>query len=178
MKITKQKLKQIIKEELDTVKTEGHGGEGSMARSQLGRTAELATMIQDMITDDSDLEEWVESKITKAQDYLTSVMNYMRGDQLSEAHGRHDYGARFDDEGEPEIASPYRKKPKRSYGSGMSDADREAYDMRQAERDPDREYIDMIKKIMKDMGMRVSAVPGDERQNRLLAQAIEELEME
>jgi hypothetical protein len=26
------------------------------------------------------------------------------------------------------------------------------------------------------MGMRISAVPGDERQNRLLAQAIEELE--
>jgi len=36
----------------------------------------------------------------------------------------------------------------------------------------------MIKGIMRDMGMRVSAVPGDERQNRLLDQAIEELEME
>lgn len=59
-------------------------GEGSMARSQLGRTAELAVMIQGMISDDTDLEEWVESKITKASDYLTSVMNYMRGGQLSE----------------------------------------------------------------------------------------------
>jgi HD-GYP domain-containing protein (c-di-GMP phosphodiesterase class II) len=55
-----------------------------MARKQLGRTAELAMMIQGMVTDESNLEEWVESKITKAQDYLTSVMNYMRGDQLSE----------------------------------------------------------------------------------------------
>ncbi len=63
---------------------EGYGGEGSMARKQLGRTAELAMMIQGMVTDESNLEEWVESKITKAQDYLTSVMNYMRGDQLSE----------------------------------------------------------------------------------------------
>jgi hypothetical protein len=63
---------------------EGHGGEGSMARSQLGRTAEVAVMLQNMIDDDSDLEEWVESKITKSQDYLSSVLNYMRGEQLSE----------------------------------------------------------------------------------------------
>ena len=111
-------------------------------------------------------------KITKTQ--LKQIIK----EELEEAYGRHDYGAVFDPEGEPEIASPYRKKPTRSYGSGMRDADREAYDMRQAERDPDREYIDMIKKIMKDMGMKVSAVPGDERQNRLLDQAIEELEME
>lgn len=64
--------------------SEGDHGEGSMARSQLGRTVELAAMIQGMITDDSDLEEWVESKITKAHDYLSTVLNYMRGEQLSE----------------------------------------------------------------------------------------------
>jgi len=70
--------------ELDNSLDEGHGGEGSMARSQLGRTVEIAAMLQDMIQDESDLEEWVESKITKAQDYLSSVLNYMRGEQLSE----------------------------------------------------------------------------------------------
>ena len=63
---------------------EGHDAEGSMARSQLGRTAEIAIMLQGMIDDDSDLEEWVESKITKSQDYLSSVLNYMRGKELSE----------------------------------------------------------------------------------------------
>ena len=77
-------LDKIISEEIQNLLDEGYGGEGSMARKQLGRTAELAMMIQDMVTDESNLEEWVESKITKAQDYLTSVMNYMRGDQLSE----------------------------------------------------------------------------------------------
>jgi hypothetical protein len=64
---------------------EGYEHEGSMARSQLGRTAEMAAMIQGMISDDTNLEEWVESKITKAQDYLSSVLNYMRGESLSEA---------------------------------------------------------------------------------------------
>ena len=79
-----QSLDKVISEEIENFLDEGYGGEGSMARKQLGRTAELAMMIQDMVTDESNLEEWVESKITKAQDYLTSVMNYMRGDQLSE----------------------------------------------------------------------------------------------
>ena len=55
----------------DDALEESHGQEGSMARSQLGRTAEMAAMIQGMISDDTNLEEWVESKITKAQDYLS-----------------------------------------------------------------------------------------------------------
>ncbi len=84
MKLTKLELIKIIKEELDKSISEGHRGEGSMARSQLARTAELAAMLGDMITDESNLEEWVESKITKAQDYLTTVMNYMRGSELTD----------------------------------------------------------------------------------------------
>ena len=65
--------------------TEGHGhGEGSMARGQLARTAEQAIMILNMISDDTDLEEWVESKITKSQDYLSSVLNYMKGKAMTE----------------------------------------------------------------------------------------------
>jgi hypothetical protein len=68
----------------DDALEEGYEHEGSMARSQLGRTAEMAAMIQGMISDDTNLEEWVESKITKAQDYLSSVLNYMRGESLSE----------------------------------------------------------------------------------------------
>ncbi len=83
MKITKQKLVEIINEELNSL-SEGDYGEGSMAKNQLARTAELATMINDMIQEDSDLEEWVESKITKANDYLSTVMNYMRGEALTE----------------------------------------------------------------------------------------------
>ena len=57
-----------------------HKGEGTMARSQLARTGEIANMLEEMIGDNTDLEEWVESKITKAQDYLSSVLNYMRGE--------------------------------------------------------------------------------------------------
>ena len=55
--------------------------EGAMADSQLNRIADLATMVDDMVDDDTNLPEWVEAKITKAQDYLSAVMNYMKGEQ-------------------------------------------------------------------------------------------------
>lgn len=62
-----------------------HEGEGSMARSQLARAGEIAHMLEKMIGDDTNLPEWVESKVTKAQDYLSSVLNYMRGEDLVDA---------------------------------------------------------------------------------------------
>lgn len=83
MKLTKQRLYEIIKEELESFNEESYG-EGSMARKQLGRIAEIALMLQEMVYDDTNLEEWVESKITKSQDYLSAVLNYMRGEALSE----------------------------------------------------------------------------------------------
>ena len=89
MKITKRELKEILKEEIEATidagaelkipVMEGHGAEGSMARSQLGRTAEIAMMLQDMIEDESDLEEWVESKITLAHEYIETVYAHFEG---------------------------------------------------------------------------------------------------
>ena len=38
-------------------------------------------MIQQQFNDNTNLEEWVEAKITKAEDYLSSVFNYIRGDK-------------------------------------------------------------------------------------------------
>tara|TARA_R100001082_G_scaffold81052_2_gene48035 strand:+ start:252 stop:734 length:483 start_codon:yes stop_codon:yes gene_type:complete len=82
--LTNEEASEMFGEEIEQALDEGQHGEGSMARSQLGRISELGVMIQDMIAEDSDLEEWVESKITKAHDYLSTVMNHMRGRQLSE----------------------------------------------------------------------------------------------
>lgn len=60
-------------------------GEGRMAKSQLYRTAEYATELEQMIEDGEELDSWVQAKITKASDYLSSVKHYleykkMRGD--------------------------------------------------------------------------------------------------
>ena len=89
MKITKSQLKQIIKEELEAVVRENYGLEGKMAQGQLRRIGELANMIADQFDDGSNLEEWVEAKITKSQDYLSSVMNYMRGQSFPKARPVH-----------------------------------------------------------------------------------------
>ena len=78
MKITKARLKEIIMEELQR---EGKDrGEGAMADSQLNRIADLATMIDEMVDDDTKLPNWVKSKITKTLDYMSTVMNYMKGE--------------------------------------------------------------------------------------------------
>ena len=55
--------------------------EGKMAQGQLSRTVELASMLKKEFDVNTDLPEWVESKITKAEDYLSSVFDYMRGKQ-------------------------------------------------------------------------------------------------
>ena len=51
-----------------------------MADSQLNRISDLAMMIDEMVSDETNLPEWVESKITKALDYMSTVMNYMKGE--------------------------------------------------------------------------------------------------
>ena len=68
-------MKKIKSRDLD----DDGDGEGKMADSQLNRIADLATMIDEMVDDNTNLPEWVESKITKAQDYMSAVMNYMKG---------------------------------------------------------------------------------------------------
>ena len=75
----KKDIIRAVKEELG-LKEGGYGGEGSMADSQLNRISDLAMMIDEMVSDETNLPEWVESKITKALDYMSTVMNYMKGE--------------------------------------------------------------------------------------------------
>jgi len=103
MKITKSQLKQIIKEELEAVVRENYGLEGKMAQGQLRRIGELANMIAAQFDDGSNLEEWVEAKITKSQDYLSSVMNYMRGQSFPKARTVHTVKGDFPELSEAKI---------------------------------------------------------------------------
>ena len=50
-----------------------------MAVGQLNRMAEMVEEVRGMIDEQDDLEEWVESKITKAHDYVNTVLNYLAG---------------------------------------------------------------------------------------------------
>lgn len=51
--------------------------EGQMAKVQLQTIMRAAEEIYSEIEDDTNLPEWVQSKMTLAQDYLTTVKDYV-----------------------------------------------------------------------------------------------------
>lgn len=51
--------------------------EGDMARGQLQSIINNAQRVHDMLKDNDNLPEWVQSKITLAEDYISTVANYM-----------------------------------------------------------------------------------------------------
>jgi hypothetical protein len=51
--------------------------EGDMARGQLQSIVNNAQRVHDMLEDNDNLPEWVQSKITLAEDYISTVANYM-----------------------------------------------------------------------------------------------------
>ena len=80
MNISKQRLLEIIDQEVKRAQREGTDHldhEGSMARSQLLRSAEYSTKLMQMIGDDTMLDAWVQSKLTKASDYLGAVYHHL-----------------------------------------------------------------------------------------------------
>jgi hypothetical protein len=58
--------------------------ESDMAHSQLRAVKDLAGKLCDMIDDGEQLDAWVQSKLTKAEDYLNSVYRYLAGEEEEE----------------------------------------------------------------------------------------------
>ena len=98
MRISKSELRQIISEELEVILTneeageffgeevqrrleEEERGEGSMAVNQLSNISQMASELADLVDDSDNLDEWVESKITKAHDYLNTVLNHLSAEE-------------------------------------------------------------------------------------------------
>lgn len=84
MKISKKRLLEIIKEEcgmdMPSYQMNPKGGidrEGRMAKRQLSNIAEYAHELSGMLSDETQLEAWVQSKLTKAADYIKTVKHYV-----------------------------------------------------------------------------------------------------
>ena len=83
MKITTKQLRRIIKEEMHAVAlSKGRDldygtGEGKMTRSQLHHVAEYAVELHDMIRDDDDLPEWVQSKVAVMASNIGKIKHYL-----------------------------------------------------------------------------------------------------
>ena len=77
------------KEEFEFVKpgqiTEGMGAdyEGKMAKAQLISIVKNAKDLFDSMDDNTQLKAWIQSKLSKAEDYISSVRTYLDGESLS-----------------------------------------------------------------------------------------------
>jgi hypothetical protein len=84
MKISKKRLLEIIQEECGMPQAsyemtpDGEiDEEGRMAKRQLSDIAEYAAELSQMLNDETQLEAWVQSKLTKAADYIKTVKHYV-----------------------------------------------------------------------------------------------------
>jgi len=84
MKISKKRLTQIILEECEMMdgpitsyNMDGVDEEGGMAKRQLHDMEKYAQELSMMLTDTTQLESWVQAKLTKAADYLKTVKHYV-----------------------------------------------------------------------------------------------------
>jgi hypothetical protein len=55
--------------------------EGAMAKTQLQTICRNADDLKNMLKDDENLPEWVQAKITKAEDYITTSLDYLKSTQ-------------------------------------------------------------------------------------------------
>ena len=58
--------------------------EGEMAKNQLRTMIDAAQELHDSLEDNENMPEWVQSKITKATDYIDSVRDYMKSKEKNE----------------------------------------------------------------------------------------------
>jgi len=75
----KPKKEQPKKQSVSEAKDEGeYDYEGAMAKTLLQTICRNAEDIKNMLEDDENLPEWVQSKITKAEDYITTSLDYLK----------------------------------------------------------------------------------------------------
>jgi TusA-related sulfurtransferase len=92
--------------------------ESSMAKSELYSIAKYAIELMKMIEDGEQLDAWVQSKITKAADYVNSVKRYMEGEKalgMSEGGSDGDFEAQEEDK---QMSMYYYDKGLEAYSEG------------------------------------------------------------
>ena len=80
MKISKKRLTEIIEEECAMANEPPMpemDNEGDFAKRQLHDMEQYARELSQMLTDTTQLESWVQAKLTKAADYLKTVKHYV-----------------------------------------------------------------------------------------------------
>ena len=79
-----KKFKELSSQVKEAKEKTEYDYEGDMARGQLQSIMNNAQKVHDMLEDNDNLPEWVQSKITLSEDYISTVANYMMS-ELDEA---------------------------------------------------------------------------------------------
>ena len=81
MKFTKQKIREIIKEEMQILREEDRP-EGVIVKGNLRDISETARAIHDLYDDEEDIEEWVQEKIAIVGSMLQSISHYEKHEKV------------------------------------------------------------------------------------------------
>ena len=86
--------------------------EGDMAKSDLRSIIFNAKQLHEMLNPDTNLPEWCQSKITLAEDYLSTVTNYMRSEMNEEVvnEDKNDYQRKIEKNNKKFVAATKRQK--------------------------------------------------------------------
>ena len=87
-----------------------YGYEGDMALNQLATLTRCAEMIKDLLKPDTDMPEWVQSKITKAADYISSVHSHLEYKELSAAEIGPEEPVSYDESVQLEVKNTLREQ--------------------------------------------------------------------
>ena len=89
--LARKAMKKGMKEEVEVVEAVKDAAdvgeydyEGDMAKSQLRSIMANSKRMHDMLEENTNLPEWVQSKITLAEDYIVTAANYMEGEMNEE----------------------------------------------------------------------------------------------
>jgi predicted RNA binding protein YcfA (HicA-like mRNA interferase family) len=106
------KMKQTQPKLREAKDSQEYDYEGDMAKSDLRSIMHNAKELHDMIEDNTNLAEWVQSKITLAEDYISTVTNYMRSEMNEETvqEDKHDYQRKIEKNNKKFIAASKRQK--------------------------------------------------------------------
>lgn len=146
--------------------------EGDMAMSQLKSIIANSQQMHDMLSADTNLPEWVQSKITLAEDYITTASNYMQGemneeriDELSRATvGRYSMKAKSiaDNEGGKDRTKGRELAGRKRWGGSMSGV--------KPARVPATEEVEQVDEISKaTLGSYVKKASGAEQPKNVMS---------
>ena len=130
--------------------------EGDMAMGQLKSIIANSQRMHDMLSDDTNLPEWVQSKITLAEDYISTASNYMQGEMNEEKMP-------FD--------GPYRKVGERKdkYGNTIKNAAKHLAKKAMNAQTQKNEEVQIDELSKKTMGSYIKKASGAEKPKNVMS---------